>query len=308
MYNRTQDFYVALSFIFGGIILSLIMVLFWEYRFFCHQSQELEVIKQHYYTCIGELQKKLEYEQKVNFINGEQQEVNGKFVSVGENLVGENNDIVQNEAQMEKYTPVINGQSDCVKESVLNYLKDEELDSLMTTIDTERWSDYAEQDFVVSQTIKRPQKQKRVISARPAKKELGLMLPIAEGMFWLSSLFGPRKRINGTWGFHYGIDMAAAKGTVVKAARRGIVIEVGFQKGYGNTVVIQHSTILKTRYAHLQSICVYKGQSVKQGSYIGTVGDTGFVRRTGKDGSHLHFEVYERGVRINPLHCLPRIT
>jgi murein DD-endopeptidase MepM/ murein hydrolase activator NlpD len=50
------------------------------------------------------------------------------------------------------------------------------------------------------------------------------------------------------------------------------------------------------------------GQKIKQGIIVGTVGETGFVRKKGKDGSHLHFEVYERGKRINPLHCLPRTT
>ena len=39
---------------------------------------------------------------------------------------------------------------------------------------------------------------------------------------------------------------------------------------------------------------------------MGTVGETGFIRKKGKDGSHLHFEVYECGKRVNPMHCLPR--
>jgi murein DD-endopeptidase MepM/ murein hydrolase activator NlpD len=122
----------------------------------------------------------------------------------------------------------------------------------------------------------------------------------------LSSLFGPRKRIDGTWGFHHGVDMAAVKGTIVKAARAGTVTEACFQTGYGNTVVVQHTEKIKTRYAHLHAIRVSAGQKVKQGAVVGTVGETGFIRKKGKDGSHLHFEVYEKGKRVNPMHCLPR--
>jgi murein DD-endopeptidase MepM/ murein hydrolase activator NlpD len=58
----------------------------------------------------------------------------------------------------------------------------------------------------------------------------------------------------------------------------------------------------------LNAIRTFVGQKVKQSAIIGTVGETGFIRKKGKDGSHLHFEVYEHGKRINPLHCLPRMT
>jgi murein DD-endopeptidase MepM/ murein hydrolase activator NlpD len=137
-------------------------------------------------------------------------------------------------------------------------------------------------------------------------KDCGFMWPVDLDKFWLSSLFGPRKRVDGTWGFHHGIDMAAVKGTIVKVVRAGTVVEASFQTGYGNTVVVQHSDALKTRYAHLHTIRVCVGQKIKQGTIVGTVGETGFIRKKGKDGSHLHFEVYEKGKRVNPLHCLPR--
>lgn len=125
--------------------------------------------------------------------------------------------------------------------------------------------------------------------------------PIDRSAFWLSSLFGPRKLKNQHWKFHYGIDMAALKGTPVYAAAGGIVVDSHYTTGYGNSIVIVHNKKYKTRYAHLQTRKVKTGQKVKEHEIIGTVGDTGHVRKSGKDASHLHFEVFVYGKQINPL-------
>lgn len=132
--------------------------------------------------------------------------------------------------------------------------------------------------------------------------------PIDAGKFWLSSYFGPRKKPNGQASFHKGIDMAALKGTRVKAAASGIIVEACEDKGYGKTIVIEHDSTYKTRYAHLDKMHVNLGQHVAQGLWIGDVGATGNVRATGKDASHLHFEVYVDGDRVNPLHFLKEDT
>ncbi|HAU30022.1 MAG: M24/M37 family peptidase [candidate division TM6 bacterium GW2011_GWF2_43_17] len=129
-------------------------------------------------------------------------------------------------------------------------------------------------------------------------------LPIPHGSFWLSSPFGPRKKANGKWGFHHGIDMAANRGTPIKAAGRGSVIEAGWSKGYGKTVVIRHDERFTTRYAHMDRIFVRVGDRVNEGSKLGCVGATGYVRKTGGDGSHLHFEVRDRGKSCNPFYFL----
>jgi murein DD-endopeptidase MepM/ murein hydrolase activator NlpD len=129
--------------------------------------------------------------------------------------------------------------------------------------------------------------------------------PIDRSRFWLSSFFGPRRKKNGTMGFHYGIDMAALKGTSVMAAAPGTVVEARYDAGYGNTIVLAHNGKYKTRYAHLDSIFVKVGQRVQRGSLIGTVGNTGYVRSAfGKDPSHLHFELYMFGKKVNPMHFL----
>ncbi|MBV8660930.1 MAG: M23 family metallopeptidase [Candidatus Dependentiae bacterium] len=128
--------------------------------------------------------------------------------------------------------------------------------------------------------------------------------PLELHHFWLSSLFGARKKANGKPGFHYGIDLAAMKGTPVKAAAAGTVIQAQYVPGYGNNVLIQHNKYYRTRYAHLNRIHATVGQKVEQGQKIGTVGDTGSVRKTGRDASHLHFEIYHNGSHVNPLRYL----
>ncbi len=128
--------------------------------------------------------------------------------------------------------------------------------------------------------------------------------PLELHHFWLSSLFGARKKANGKPGFHYGIDMAAMKGTTVKAAAAGTVIQAQYVPGYGNNVLIQHNKYYRTRYAHLNRIHTSVGQKVTQGQKIGAVGDSGSVRKTGRDASHLHFEIYHNGSHVNPLRYL----
>lgn len=139
------------------------------------------------------------------------------------------------------------------------------------------------------------------IPRRKSKTGTTFICPLDRSRFWLSSLFGARKKPNGQVGFHYGIDMASQRGTDVYAAAPGVVEYAGCAPGYGNTIVIVHDKVYKTRYAHLDEIHVTKNQRVKQGTTIGAVGDTGFTISQGQDGSHLHFELYEHGKQVNPL-------
>lgn len=95
--------------------------------------------------------------------------------------------------------------------------------------------------------------------------------------------------------FHQGINLAAPAGTSVVAASGGRVVFAGYQKGYGNTVVIEHERGYRTRYAHLGSLAVSAGDSVDTHQLLGTVGSSG--RST---GPHLHFEITEYGESIDP--------
>jgi murein DD-endopeptidase MepM/ murein hydrolase activator NlpD len=327
-----------------SIMTILMILLFIEYRFFCNQSREMIELKQEYAQYVHILSKKINGDDiDDNEVTDSLEDVESLYgvpdwseaetgveqeeseIEIKEILAAEASDAPDNDDDyIDDSFVVINRQPDYLKQSTLDYMQAEELNSLMTAIDIDRWSDYTESSFVkVSQnrqpsiSTKKSTVQNKRVSKPVSKpkthttmhrsiKECGFIWPIDADKFWLSSLFGPRKRVDGTWGFHHGIDMAAVKGTLVKAARAGTIVEAGFQTGYGNTVVVQHSDALKTRYAHLHTIRVYMGQKIKQGVIIGTVGETGFIRKKGKDGSHLHFEVYEKGKRVNPMHCLPR--
>lgn len=103
------------------------------------------------------------------------------------------------------------------------------------------------------------------------------------------------------WSGHPGIDIANRTGTPIYAADDGYVVLSGRDTwGYGNQVVIDHGNGYKTRYAHLNTILVKAGDTVKKNQQIGTMGSTG--RST---GPHLHFEVIYNGTVRNPLGFLP---
>jgi len=123
--------------------------------------------------------------------------------------------------------------------------------------------------------------------------------PIDLCEFWISSLYGMRNKK-----MHNGVDMAALTGTLVKSSGDGIVISAAAEvPGYGTMIEIEHKGgRIKTRYAHLDKMLVFAGQKVKKGQNIGKVGSTGNVR--GSDPSHLHFEIFHDGVRLDPLKYL----
>ncbi len=104
---------------------------------------------------------------------------------------------------------------------------------------------------------------------------------------------------------HYGIDFTAPRGTPIYATGNGKVRKITKSRsGYGNRVVIDHGHNYKTLYAHMHTIDVKKGQKVKKGDIIGTVGSTG-----SSTAPHLHYEVMHRGKKINPIHfCLDGLT
>ncbi|MBF0159929.1 MAG: peptidoglycan DD-metalloendopeptidase family protein [Magnetococcales bacterium] len=97
---------------------------------------------------------------------------------------------------------------------------------------------------------------------------------------------------------HRGVDYSAPVGTPVRASADGQVVEIGWQGGYGNMVVIQHNRKYATAYAHLNEFSeqIDVGSRVKQGHVVGYVGTTGLTT-----GPHLHYEVRVNDQPVNPL-------
>ena len=118
--------------------------------------------------------------------------------------------------------------------------------------------------------------------------------PVANAI--MGSAFGWRidPFTNGS-ALHTGMDFQAETGTPILAAAGGVVVASEYNSGYGNVVEVDHGNDLLTRYAHASSVLVKKGDLVKRGQKIATVGTTG--RST---GAHLHFEVLVQGVPQDP--------
>ena len=95
---------------------------------------------------------------------------------------------------------------------------------------------------------------------------------------------------------HCGTDIPAPEGTPILAAHSGTVLVSGWNDSYGNQVLLDNGAGLSTRYAHMTQTAVTAGEAVTAGQVIGYVGSTG-----DSTGNHLHFEVMQNGVRMNPL-------
>jgi murein DD-endopeptidase MepM/ murein hydrolase activator NlpD len=98
---------------------------------------------------------------------------------------------------------------------------------------------------------------------------------------------------------HRGVDLSAPMGTRVVAPAMGRVRAVGWRLGYGLTVELQHSGGVVTRYAHLRSAYVHRGDSVALGQAFAAVGTSGL-----STGPHLHFEVLVAGKAVDPIKFL----
>ncbi|MDR2495261.1 MAG: M23 family metallopeptidase [Spirochaetaceae bacterium] len=113
---------------------------------------------------------------------------------------------------------------------------------------------------------------------------------------YITSHYGYRASpFTGVRQFHSGLDIGVPTGTPVKAAMAGRVTTAGYDKSYGNYVVISHYAGYRTLYAHLSVIRTKPGAYVGTGERIGDAGSTGV-----STGPHLHFTVYKNGVTVNP--------
>jgi murein DD-endopeptidase MepM/ murein hydrolase activator NlpD len=123
---------------------------------------------------------------------------------------------------------------------------------------------------------------------------------IAPSLGLITDGFGRRKDpFTGRLAFHRGLDLAARRGTPVKAPADGIVVFAGRNGGLGKTVRISHDFGFTTVYGHLDTISVEPGDEVHRGQQLGLLGNSG--RST---GPHLHYEVHVEGKAVNPLYYI----
>lgn len=112
----------------------------------------------------------------------------------------------------------------------------------------------------------------------------------------ITDVFGWRLHpLTGRPEFHTGIDIAAETGTPVPSASSGVVVQSGWNSGYGLSVTVRGSDGLEYVYGHLSEILVTLGARIDRNQVVGLVGNTGI-----STGPHLHFEVRQNGQCIDP--------
>ena len=192
-------------------------------------------------------------------------------------------------------------------ESAVNQLKDKKSTNAEKLGIVEKYSIEQAEYKTVETCVSELYKEKKVVVAQtrtvPKATYTGPSVPTSLGISLvkpvsgtISSRFGIRSRDN-----HKGLDIAAPKGTAIKAAASGTVIFSGFgangngYSGYGYTVAIKSNSSVTILYAHCSALYVKAGQTVSQGQVIAAVGSTGI-----STGNHLHFEIRVNGKAVDP--------
>lgn len=119
----------------------------------------------------------------------------------------------------------------------------------------------------------------------------GLLFKPVEGS--VSALFDPDNN-------HFGIDLVAPANSMVRAAAAGTVLLSSFTADGGHVIALQHENNLVSVYKHNSALLKSVGERVRVGETIAVIGNTG----DHSDGPHLHFELWKRGVPVDPLEYL----
>ncbi len=96
---------------------------------------------------------------------------------------------------------------------------------------------------------------------------------------------------------HFGVDIIAPKNTAIKSALDGYVISADWNLETGNTIAIQHRDNVITFYKHNSALLKKAGDMVKAGEAIAIIGNTG----DHSTGPHLHFELWHKGIPVDPM-------
>ena len=179
------------------------------------------------------------------------------------------------------------------------YKKDLELDLQIAEKYTENKKE------LKTKSVKVAQKELTKVAEKKAeeekiKKELknkpsinGIKIAVKPVSGRITSRFGVNSRIRVS--SHTGLDIACAKGTPIKAVNSGTVTFAGYNGSYGNLIKINHGNGIETWYAHCTRLYASKGEKVKMGEKIASVGSTG-----NSTGPHLHLEIRKNGTPLNP--------
>ncbi|HKM39957.1 MAG TPA: M23 family metallopeptidase [bacterium] len=128
----------------------------------------------------------------------------------------------------------------------------------------------------------------------PVELEAGYVFPVEGGQ--VVSRYGWRLHpISGEKRFHHGIDIAAPAGTPIKAIAAGYVSHIREEELLGTVLELDHGSGVISLYGHLQQVLVDVKQVIGQGDTIATVGSSGV-----SSGVHLHLEIKERGINVDP--------
>ncbi|MDX1349377.1 MAG: M23 family metallopeptidase [Putridiphycobacter sp.] len=133
------------------------------------------------------------------------------------------------------------------------------------------------------------------------KIESSLLEPKNEGGpfqadFFMSPVSGTVSRSTNFQQKHYGVDIVTKADEPVKAVLEGLVVFAGWTNRQGNVIILQHQNNLITAYKHCSVLMKAEGDFVQAGDPIGIVGTSGELT----DGPHLHFEIWQKGVPLNP--------
>jgi murein DD-endopeptidase MepM/ murein hydrolase activator NlpD len=169
-------------------------------------------------------------------------------------------------------------------------------DKVLDTVDTSYSGDIEIENLMgeLQKTVERVDEIKDYLRIQ---KDLYLATPKGyptEGR--ISSSYGNRESpFSGIRTFHSGVDISASSGTPIRATADGVVSYSGWTQSSGFLVVIEHGCGFSTAYAHNQKNAVKMAQKVRRGDVVGYIGSSGK-----STGPHVHYEVWEKGKRINP--------
>ncbi|HHU35623.1 MAG TPA: M23 family metallopeptidase [Treponema sp.] len=125
--------------------------------------------------------------------------------------------------------------------------------------------------------------------------------PIRGGIGHVSMPFGQNKHpFTGQWYIHKGVDLSTYRaGDSILATADGQIVTAEYDPGFGYYIIIKHKHGFYTRYAHMSSFRVQRGQYVQQGQIVGYIGNTGV-----STGPHLHYEVHIGSDVVDPMKYL----